>query len=91
MYKILTTSRFEKDLIRAKKRGKEMSALAVLLQLLENGERLPDKYKNHKLENVYPETWDCHIQPNWLLLYEIDKNRKLVKLKRTGTHADLFK
>ncbi|MCL2042101.1 MAG: type II toxin-antitoxin system YafQ family toxin, partial [Bacteroidales bacterium] len=41
--------------------------------------------------NVFPETWDCHIQPDWLLLYEIDKGRKLVKLKRTGSHADLFK
>jgi len=91
MYEILTTSRFEKDLIRAKKRGKEMSALAMLLRLLENGEPLPDKYKNHKLQNVFPETWDCHIQPDWLLLYEIDKGRKLVKLKRTGSHADLFK
>ena len=91
MYEILTTSRFEKDLIRVKKRNKEMSALATVLQLLENGEKLPEKYKNHKLENVRPETWDCHIQPDWLLLYEIDKNRNLLKLKRTGTHTDLFK
>ena len=91
MYSIITTSQFEKDMLRAKKQKKNMTELARVLLLLENGEKLPEKDQNHKLKNIKQETWDCHIQPDWLLLYEIDKKQKKIKLKRIGSHTELFK
>ena len=90
MYSVVTTTQFEKDVLRAKERNKNMLALVCVLNLLENEEKLSKEYKNHKLKNVKPETWDCHIEPDWVLLYEIDKKQKIIKLKRTGTHSDLF-
>jgi mRNA interferase YafQ len=90
MYSIVTTTQFEKDILLAKERKKDISEFAFVLNLLENGKKLPNKYKNHKLKNVNPQTWDCHITPDWILLYEIDKKQKIIKLKRTGTHSDLF-
>ena len=58
MYSIITTSQFEKDMLRAKKQKKNMTELARVLLLLENGEKLPEKYQNHKLKNIKQETWN---------------------------------
>ena len=91
MYSIITTSQFEKDILLVKKQKKNIVELANVLSILENGEKLPEKYQNHKLKNIKPETWDCHIQPDCLLLYEIDKKQKQIKLKRIGSHSELFK
>jgi len=90
MYSLLISSQFEKDIFLVEKRGKNMSELDVVVKILENGKKLPQRYKNHKLKNIQPETWDCHIQPDWVLLYAKDKKNKIVKLIRTGAHSDLF-
>jgi mRNA interferase YafQ len=90
MYNIITTSQFEKDVLLAKKRKKDMAEFAHILTLLENEEKIPKKYQNHKLKNVKPTTWDLHIQPDWILLYFRDDKNKIIKLVRTGSHADLF-
>jgi len=91
MYNIITTTQFEKDIFLALKQGKNMTELDIVLKILENGKKLPQKYQNHKLKNVQPPTWDCHIQPDWILLYLKDKKNKSIRLVRTGSHNELFK
>jgi mRNA interferase YafQ len=77
------TGQFRRDIRRAQKRGKDMSKLRVVLTLLIAAEPLPPRLKDHPL------TGDCHIEPDWLLLYKIDGNDLI--LARTGSHADLFR
>lgn len=90
MYQLEQTGRFKKDIKLAKKRGLEMSLLdEVVTRLLEKGS-LPQKYKPHKLTGNYKDFWECHIQPDWLLIWEQNDTIKLVTLTRTGTHSDLF-
>jgi mRNA interferase YafQ len=56
---------------------------------IEDG-NVPEIYKPHKLSGTYSGFWECHVKPDWLLIYEVDEQEKLVILTRTGTHADLF-
>ena len=76
MYNIITTKQFEKDILQATEQKKDMSAFADVLKLLENGEKIPKKYNNHKLKNMKPTTWDLHIQSDWILLYSKDDKKK---------------
>lgn len=90
MYSVKTTGKFKKDIKLAKKRGLNMSLLdEVLTTLLKKGS-LPATYKPHILKGNYNGFWECHIQPNWLLIWEQDDEIKLISLTRTGTHSDLF-
>ena len=59
--------------------------------MLANGETLPAKYKNHPLRGNYEGLFDCHIQPDWILLYKIEKEKLVLLLFDTGTHSDLFR
>ena len=61
-----------------------------MIEILAKGEELPAKYQNHQLKGVYSGYYDCHIQPDWLLIYKIDNGRLLLTLAWTGTHSDLF-
>ena len=88
MYLIKTTNIFEKDLTKMKKRGKDLSKLEYVVKLLANNETLPYQYKNHKLIGNYKDLLECHIEPDWLLIYQI-KNETLYLIK-TGSHSDLF-
>ena len=72
------------------KRNVSMSELKKIIKILASGEEIPVEYKNHKLRGNLFNKWDLHIQPNWLLLYTKDEKNKIIKLVRTGTHADLF-
>lgn len=89
MYKIKTTNEFEKDCVKMKKRGNDLTKLQLVIKFLADGELLPKKYRNHKLTGNYKGFQECHIEPDWLLIYEI-KNNSLY-LAKTGTHSDLFK
>jgi len=79
---------FLKDVERAKKRGKNLQKLKTVIDMLLEQKQLPFKYKNHKLKGIFIDCWECHIEPNWLLIYK--KTLLAIILVRNGTHADLF-
>jgi mRNA interferase YafQ len=81
-------ARFRRDVKLAERRGKDMSKLRVLLLLLIEGSPLPPMYEDHPLGGDWKHHRDCHIEPDWLLLYKPEGD--LLYLVRTGTHSDLF-
>ncbi len=89
-YKIIQTGRFKKDLKTAKKRGYDLELLRTVVNILASGKILPEKYKDHNLVGKYISCRECHITPDWLLIYEIDGDELILYLTRTGTHSDLF-
>lgn len=89
-YIIKTTNKFQKDLKRVQKRGYDLSLLKEIIKKLANGETLPEKNKDHFLTGNYAGKRECHITPDWLLIYEIDGENLFLYLTRTGTHSDLF-
>lgn len=90
MYNIVQSSKFKKDLKIAIKRGYNISLLDEVVTTLAKGENLPLKNKDHLLSGDYKGCRECHIQPDWLLIYKIDNNLLILYLTRTGTHSDLF-
>jgi len=88
MREIIRGTQFKRDVKLAEKRGKDLGKLRELILLLANGEPLPPRYKDHPLSGEWKHYRDCHIEPNWLLLYKIEGND--LYLVRTGTHSDLF-
>ena len=90
MYKIVTTGKFKRDLKLAKKRGYNLSLLTVVVDMLAAGNPLPEKYKDHNLSGNYVGCRECHITPDWLLIYEVEDDELILYLTRTGTHSDLF-
>ena len=91
MYKILTTNQFEKDVKKCKKRHLDKSVLLDIIKKLQNNGELKQKYKPHKLSGNFAGFWECHIRPDWLLIWSQDDEKLLITLTRTGTHSDLFK
>ena len=89
-YNIKPTTKFQKDLKRAKRRGYDIPLLTEIIKKLANGENLPEKNKDHSLSGDYEGCRECHITPDWLLIYEIDGSDLILYLTRTGTHSDLF-
>ena len=79
---------FRRDVKLAEKRGKDMAKLREIIQLLVEGTPLPLRYKDHPLTGNWKDCRDCHIEPDWLLIYRLDGDA--VYLVRTGTHSDLF-
>lgn len=90
IYAIRPTSRFQKDLKRIQKRGYDLSLLTDIIKKLANGEQLSEKNRDHNLSGGYLGCRECHITPDWLLIYEIDNGELILYLTRTGTHSDLF-
>jgi mRNA interferase YafQ len=90
MYKLEQTGSFKKDIKLAKKRGLNMQLLDVAVTKLVLEGKLPVVYKPHILKGNYNGLWECHIQPDWLLVWEQNETIKLISLVRTGTHSDLF-
>ncbi len=88
MRTIKRTSRFKKDVKRIKKQGQNFTEFKKIIGKLANRQKLEPKYRDHKLVGGYKGTRECHIAPNWLLIYELAENE--IVLIRTGTHADLF-
>ena len=90
-YTIRPTSRFQKDLKRIAKRGYDTELLSAVSKKLANGEPLQQIHPDHKLTGNSIGCRECHITPDWLLIYEISDDTLLLYLTRTGTHSDLFK
>lgn len=90
MYRIRPTSKFKNDLKRIKKRGYDISLLTQIIKKLASGEPLPDKSRDHQLSGNYGSCRECHITPDWLLIYELDGDELILYLTRTGSHSDLF-
>jgi mRNA interferase YafQ len=89
MRKVIESARFRKDFKIQRKRGKDIGRLVDTISTLAELGRLPASFHPHPLKGKWKGVWDCHIEPDWLLLYEVDE--EAVTLYRTGTHADLFK
>lgn len=79
---------FEREIAKAKKRGLDMSKIKDLIEDLINEKPLAAKHKNHKLKGNFVGYWECHIEPDWLLVYKKDDTH--IYFARTGTHSDLF-
>ncbi|MCM1195018.1 MAG: type II toxin-antitoxin system YafQ family toxin [Corallococcus sp.] len=92
MLRIKYQGQFKKDFKLAIKRGCNIAELQKVIALLANEQPLPEKYLDHTLTNSkeYKDVRECHIQPNWLLIYKIDNDSLILKLIRTGSHSDLF-
>ena len=89
-YAVKPTTRFQKDLKRIQRRGYDISLLTDVIKKLANGEQLPEKNRDHNLSGDYIGCRECHITPDWLLIYEIDNGDLILYLTRTGSHSDLF-
>ena len=85
---IRRTTQFKRDYKRMKKRGKRLERLREVVQQLAAGQPLEDRYRDHPLLGGYRGTRECHIEPDWLLVYEVTEEELV--LIRTGSHADLF-
>ena len=90
-YGIARTSRFKREYKLMQKRGADMQLLHDTIDLLRQGIPLPAKYRDHALTGNFSGTRECHIKPDWLLVYQIEEDILVLTLMRTGTHSDLFK
>jgi len=90
MLKIVPSNQFRKDLRQARKRGLNLSALENVVNLLAAQQPLSPRHRDHFLTGDYASFRECHIQPDWLLIYRIDQDILELFLFRTGTHSDLF-
>ena len=89
-YSIERTAQFKRDFKLAEKQGLDMTELAKVIMILANGDRLPDKYRDHELQGNYKDYRECHIEPDWLLIYKISSNILVLSLVRMGSHSRLF-
>ena len=87
---IVWTSKFKKEYKLAMKRNMDISLLDNAIRILASGESLPEKYNDHPLSGNWKGFRECHISPDWLLVYCIDNNDLILVLTRTGTHSDIF-
>jgi len=86
---IIYSIQFKRDYKKIKKQNKELNKLRMLIEKLVSGERLEPKYKDHQLTGELKGYRDCHIEPDWLLIYK--KTTDNLILERTGSHSELFK
>ena len=88
MKAIFQTSQFKKDFKRIKKRGKDLSKLKEVVSIIAKSEVLEERYRDHSLSGKWSGSRDCHIEPDWILIYRVDDENLF--LERTGSHSDLF-
>ena len=86
--RLLTTRRFERDLDRAKKRGKNLNKLWTVVKRLLDEQPLEARHRPHRLSGNWSGSWECHLEPGWLLIWTQEAD--VLVLTRTGTHSDLF-
>jgi len=91
MLKVEYSTQFKKDYKRMLKRGCREEDFLTVLNYLVTCQKLPSKYRDHELVGNYKGFRECHINPDWLLIYEIREDTLILLLSRTGTHSDLFK
>lgn len=90
-YEIKFTTQFKKDLKLAKKQNKNLEKLFEVVDLLAEGKKLDLKYRDHDLSGNYKGTRECHIEPDWLLVYEYQNDVLVLMLYRLGSHSELFR
>ena len=90
MYSLDYTNRFKKDLQRCKKRGLDISLVSTAISILQKEGKLPASYKPHKLSGNHEGQWECHIKPDWLLVWEQNDTELRLLFLYTGTHADVL-
>ncbi len=90
MYRIVQTSHYKRDFRLAVRQGKDIQRLEKAIDTLAEGKTLAAEYNDHPLKGIYKGFRECHIAPDWLLIYKIDKGVLVLLLSRTGTHQDLF-
>ena len=90
-YELVLTGKFKKGLKLAKKRGLNIKLLEEVVDKLQNGIPLEKKYRDHELQGKFKGFRECHIQPDWLLMYLIEDDVLTLTLVDTGTHSDMFK
>lgn len=88
-YELVTTSKFRKEYKKLVKRNYDMTLLNNVVEMLLNGEELPEKNDDHSLTGNWKGYRECHIEPNWLLIYRIYEDTLVLSLARTGSHSDL--
>lgn len=89
-YAILQTTRYKKELKKALKRGHDINLIKAVVFKLASGEPLEAKHKDHSLSGSFAGFRECHITPDWLLIYLIENDIMTLTLTRTGSHSDLF-
>lgn len=90
MYRIVYTNRMKKGVKLMKKRGKDLEKLAKVLSLLASGNQLPPQNQDHQLAGDMRDFRECHIEPDWLLVYQIYDDLLILSATATGSHSDLF-
>jgi len=90
MYTLKFTSQFKKSYKLMVKRGKDITLLDNVIEKIQKGEKLEQKYKDHALSGAYRGFRECHIQPDWLLIYFIENRVMTLTLVNTGSHSDLL-
>jgi len=90
MYEILVTNKFKRDLRKCISQHKDIAKFTAIFELLETGMSLPDKNYDHNLSGNWDGHRECHIKPDWILIYRINENEKIIELVRMGSHSDLF-
>lgn len=88
MLKPIHLRKFENEVLKAEKRGKDIKKLKEVIKLLIEEKSLAQKHHNHKLKGEYVGYWECHVEPDWLLIYK--KTDTHITFARTGSHSDLF-
>jgi mRNA interferase YafQ len=91
MYEFTRSTRFKRDVKRCQKQNKSMAQFKNIHEKLVKGEPLPRKNKAHNLSGNWNGYRECHIEPDWLLIYRVDEENKIIEYTRMGTHSDLFK
>lgn len=89
MFSLNPTGTFRKDFKLCKKRNYDLSLMETVFEILMEKGELPPKYKPHTLSGDYQGCWECHIKPDWLLIW-VYEEENVINLVRTGTHSDLF-
>jgi len=84
------TKRFQKSVTRCVKRGYDIVLFKEVIRLLIEDKPLSSKYRPHKLTGEFASHWECHVKPDWLLIYRYDDARRQIIFEDTGTHSDLF-
>lgn len=90
IYDVRTSKRYRRELKKVRSRGKDESKLETAIDILASGRTLPPDYSDHQLSGKMKEFRECHIEPNWLLVYRIYQNELILVLMSTGTHQDIF-
>ena len=90
MYELIVTNKFKKDVRKCIRQQKNMLKFQVISEYLENGEALPAKNKDHNLSGNWGGHRECHIESDWLLIYQVNDDEKVIELVRMGSHSELF-